>query len=265
MKQKTALLAIDVQNDFMDIPGATLGVTGATKDVERLNTFIDRINPDKILASQDSHYRLAIHLTSWWRDAKGNVPAHSTTITANDVKSGKYYAIIDPTRSLRYVEELEAKGNFTLMLWPDHCIMGTVGHNFYPPFLETVQKWMDKKKTWANYITKGVNPYTEHFGIFEAEVPIQEDMANTGVNQGIFNILNNFETIYLVGQAKSHCVLNSLRQILSLAPQLASKLIVLEDCMSNVPGLPGDFYDFVDGVYNDAKSKGVQIVKSTDI
>lgn len=123
---------------------------------------------------------------------------------------------------------------------------------------------MNKNTAWVNFITKGVNPFTEHFGIFRANVPIQDD-PNTQINQGIFQLLNQHDTIYLAGQARSHCVANSMKQLLEIAPQLASKLVVLEDCMSDVPGLPADFYVQVQGMYDKAVSQGMRSIKSTDI
>jgi nicotinamidase/pyrazinamidase len=264
MRQKTALLVIDAQNDFMDIPSATLPVTGAVKDVERIANFIEKVNPDTIFASQDSHYTLDIAHVAWWNDSKGNPVSPFTMIFADDIKNGKYVPRVDPKRSLGYVEVLETNGEFNHFIWPDHCLMGTEGHAFHPVFFDAIQKWMKKNIKWVNFIVKGVNPFTEHFGIFKANVPLQED-PNTQVNQGIFQTLNNHDVVYLTGEARSHCVANSLKQLLSIAPQLASKLVVLEDCMSDVTGLPADFYIYVQSIYDEAKNKGVQIVKSTDI
>lgn len=263
-KQKTALLVIDAQNDFMDIPSATLGVTGAVKDMERIGDFIKKVNPSAIFASQDSHYTLDIAHTAWWQDSKGNKVSPFTMIFADDIKNGKYVPVIDPARSLKYVEDLEANKEFNHFIWPDHCLMGTEGHAFHPTFFKAIQEWMFKTKKWVNFIVKGVNPFTEHFGIFKANVPLQDD-PNTQVNQGIFQTLSNHDIVYLTGEARSHCVANSLKQLLEIAPQLANKLVVLEDCMSDVPGLPSDFYVYVQSIYDDAKSKGVQIIKSTDI
>jgi nicotinamidase/pyrazinamidase len=264
MKQKTALLVIDAQNDFMDIPNAALPVTGAVKDIENISNFIQKTNPDTIFASQDSHYSLDIAHAAWWNDAKGNRVNPFTMIFADDIKNGKYIPRVDPKRSLSYVEALEANGEFNHFIWPDHCLMGTEGHAFHPTFFNALQAWMVKNKKWVNFVVKGVNPFTEHFGIFKANVPLPED-PNTQVNQGIFQTLNDHDIVYLTGEARSHCVANSLKQLLSIAPQLASKLVILEDCMSDVVGLPSDFYVAVQAIYDDAKSKGVQIIKSTDV
>lgn len=264
-KVNKLLIVIDGQIDFMDVPGAALPVAGAVADMERLVKFIDEYNPSRIFSSLDTHSVLSIHLSSWWNDANGDRVKPFTLITAADIKAGKFVARIDPVRSLQYVEALEANGEFNHFIWPDHCIQGSAGHALLPIYEQALNRWEAKNLRWVNFITKGVNPYTEHFGIFRANIPVQNDAANTDVNQAIFQAMNSFDEIFLAGQARSHCVANSLRQMLQIAPQLASKIIVLTDAMSNVPGIPDPaFYDMVDGIYNQAEQQGVRMAKTTD-
>jgi nicotinamidase-related amidase len=221
------------------------------------------MNPASIFASLDTHYPLDISHPAWWKDSNGNNVDPFTLILADDIKNGKYVPVKDPKRSLEYVENLENNGEFNHFIWPLHCIIGSEGHSLHPTMLAAFNDWMSRNLRWTNYIEKGKNPYTEHFGIFRANVPLSDD-PNTQVNQRIFQALAQHDEVFLAGQAKSHCVVNSLKQILEIAPNLASNLIVLDDCMSNVGGLPDQFYDMVDGIYADAKSKGVRFQKSTD-
>ena len=58
----------------------------------------------------------------------------------------------------------------------------------------------------------------------------------------------------MAGEAKSHCVANSLKQVLDESPDFAAKLIVLEDAMSNVTG----FETLADPIYDRAKQMGVK-------
>ncbi len=262
--KKTVLLVIDAQNDFHDIATAALPVTGAVKDTQRIADFISKQDPSTIFASLDSHYSLDIAHPTWWSDSKGNIVGPFTPISSADIENGKYTARVQPTRSLAYVKALEANGEFSHFIWPEHCLMGSEGQALHPIFFDAIKKWMGDDLKWVNFINKGVNPFTEHFGIFRANVPLTEDPA-TQVNQGIFQVLNSHDIVYLAGQARTHCVANSLKQMLEIAPQLASKIVVLEDCMSDVPGLPQDFYNHVDNMYKDAASKGVQFAKSTNV
>lgn len=264
MVRNSVLIVIDGQNDFHDISIATLAVPGACKDSQRIADFIKKVNPSKIFASLDTHYSLDIAHTAWFRDSKGNPVSPFTIIKPEDIENGKYVAVIDPKRTLEYLKALEANGEFQHMLWPDHCLEGSEGQALFPVFFDALKGWMNKNLRWVNFITKGVNPYTEHFGIFRANVPLPED-PSTQVNQGIFQVLNSYDVLFLAGQARTHCVANSLKQMLQIAPQLAPKIVVLEDCMSNVAGLPPDFYAYVDKIYADAKSQGISVVKSTDV
>lgn len=264
-RNNSALIAIDLQKDFHDnIPGSTLAVPGSTKDTERTCAFIRNLDPATIFASRDSHYNLDISHPDWWEDAKGNTVKSFTLIMADDIKNGKYVPRMDYARSLAYVEALEKNGEFLHFIWPPHCLIGSDGQSFHPLFMEAVCDWNLRNRKWVNFVTKGVNPFTEHFGMFRANVPIDKD-PNTQVDQAIFKTLQDHDDIYLVGQARTHCDANSLRQLLQIAPQLASKVIVLEDCMSNVPGLPDDFYAQVDKIYADAYAQGVRKMKSTDL
>jgi nicotinamidase/pyrazinamidase len=264
LKSNTALISIDVQLDFHDnVPIATLAVPGAEKDTNRIAKLIDNLNPQAIFASMDTHYPLDISHTAWFTDAKGNPVSPFTNITASDVLNGKFVPTRDPKRTLTYLQDLEINGEFKHTIWPDHCLQGSAGHALHPVFFKAIQDWMKRNNRWVNFITKGVNPYTEHFGIFRANVPIKED-DNTQVNQQTFITLNQFDQILITGQAQTHCVANSLRQMLQISPQLASKIIVVEDCMSPVTGLPSDFYPAVEKIYSDAYARGVRKQKSTD-
>lgn len=264
MKAKSVLLVIDAQNDFHDIPSATLPVPGAVEDTRRIADFIKRVNPYSIFSSLDSHYSLDIAHPAWWTDAKGDMVKPFTLISVDDVQNGKFVPRIDYKRSLKYLEDLAANGEFQHFIWPEHCLIGSEGQALHPIYFQAIREWMNQNSKWVNFINKGTNPYTEHFGIFRANVPVPED-PNTNVNQGIFSTMNDHDTIYLAGQARTHCVANSLRQITQLAPQLAPKLIVLTDCMSDVQGLPNDFYVYVQSIYDEAAKLGVQFAKSTDI
>ncbi len=259
----TALLAIDVQNDFMDLPNSALPVTGAVEDAKRLCKLIEKYPLDGIFTSMDTHHTLDISHPAWWKQANGDFVNPFTLITPEDVKDGKYNARVDPKGSLKYLEDLKANGEFQHMVWTEHCKFGTPGHNLFEDYCKVLEDWSKKHMRWVNYIRKGENPFTEHFGIFRANVPIQAD-PNTNVNQGIFQSLNEFDTILLSGQARSHCVVNSLRQLVTIAPNLAPKVVILTDTMSDVPGLPQDFYDYVQTIYDEAIKLGVKTAKSTD-
>ena len=151
-----------------------------------------------------------------------------------------------------YLKDLELQGEYPHIIWPTHCLIGSEGAAIYQPVMVALEEWA-KLGTYYVTVQKGSYPFTEHFGAFKAQIP-NPAVPETQLNERFLNTLNQYETVYLSGQAKSHCVANSLKQILDEAPELAKKLIVLEDTMSNVTG----FETIADPIYKRAKEMGVK-------
>jgi hypothetical protein len=84
-----------------------------------------------------------------------------------------------------------------------------------------------------------------------------------------------YDRIYVFGQAKSHCVLSTLRDIQEHVqktdPTLADKVYILEDAMSPVPPPPIDplppaldFPRIAEEAIVEFKRAGMHVVKTTD-
>lgn len=259
-KKDVALVIIDAQNDFCD-PNGALPVTGADKDMDRLARFIlgniDGI--DHIMLTQDSHRPVDIAHVTWWKDQNGNQVNPFQQITLADMDAGRFVPVFDPMWSRQYLETLEKQGEYPHIAWPIHCEIGTWGHNFYPTLHEAAKAWAVKKGgiNGLELVTKGTNPRTEHFGAFHAQVPI----PNAPETQPAINLLSKlqeYNSVYIAGEAKSHCVANSLKQMLNLVPDLAPKIVVLEDCMSDVAITPG----LGDPIFDRARSMGTRFADS---
>ena len=267
MRKKNAVVVIDPQKGFMDIPNAALPVPGATADMDRLAAFIlknmDEI--DHIAITLDSHHPVDISHPTGWVDQNGSPVAPFTSITAQDVRDGKYSWTRNPLWAKKYTEALEQQGEFTHFIWPEHCLVGTDGHNVYEPLLQAIHAWERKKGGifGAEYVTKGSNSLTEHFGAFQAQVPIP-DAPNTQPRIELLTKLQTFDNVYICGEARNFCVVTSLKQMLNLAPHLAPKLVVLEDCMSDVPNMPPEVGAATQKVFDQARNMGVRFAKSTD-
>ncbi len=250
----------------MDLPGSALPVAGACADMDRVVAFID--NNSKLLQhlyfTLDSHRVIDIAHPGWWNKKDGSPVDPFTLITNADLQSGMYTARFTPSWSYDYVAKLEAQGEFMHFIWPEHCLIGSPGHGLYLPLLEASKKWERANGRMVEFVTKGDNPLTEHFGAFRANIEIPQD-PKTQFNQGLVKKLLENDTVFLSGEARSHCVANSLRQLVNEVPALCSKLTILQDCMSDVPGLPQGFYDSVQVIYDNAKKAGVTFANSTDI
>jgi nicotinamidase-related amidase len=260
MQKKNALLIIDPQNDFCnpgDANGNGLGslfVPNADKDMETLAQWVsdNKSKIDGISVTLDSHQVNDIAHPSFWCDKDGNQVPPFTPISAQDVKDGTWIPSFAPKRALEYLEALESNGQFGHFVWPEHCLIGTEGHAVYKPLAESLKDW--SRDHWqVQYITKGTNPYTEHFGAFQAQIPDAKDPSSQ-FNQRVTDYLESYQNIYFAGEASSHCVATTLKQLMDEAPGLAQKLIILEDAMSPVP----NFEDAANDIYQQARDMGIR-------
>lgn len=276
MKQKIALLVIDPQNDFVDKHPQNpdfhpaLAVPGASDDLIRLSAFLGRVGDSisTVMVSLDSHQPIDIAHPSGWVDKNGVEVGAFTPISADACEKGEFRWNKAPRYAIEYTRALENNGEFQHFIWPPHCLIGTPGHNVYPVFMDALQVWSKATGQAINFVAKGSSIYVEHFGIFAAQIPHQVGGATdpaTTLNMPAINTLASHDIVYLAGEARSHCVATSLKQLLDNAPQLASKLVILTDCTSNVAGLPADFYTEVEKIYDRAKSMGVQFMTSDQV
>lgn len=276
---KVHLLIIDPQNDFCDIPVAeqpadplnaarklapALPVTGADQDMKRLSAFIDRVG-DKLFdihVTLDSHNPIDIAHPTWWTNDKGEAPAPFTAITAKDVAAGLWRSRnpLLQERSRQYVEQLDAAQRYALVVWPEHCLIGHWGHNMHAAVAQSLDAWARKKLDVVDYVTKGSNPFTEHYSAVQAEVPDPSD-PGTLLNSRLIRTLSDADVVIVAGEALSHCVANTVRDIASnFGEDNIRKLVLLTDCSSSVGGFEQLGADFV----NEMRARGMQTARSVD-
>ncbi len=260
MRKKNAFLIIDAQYDFCNPKGA-LFVPGAVEDVQRLSQLVRQQGEgiDHIVVTLDTHPVIDISHPSFWQDRQGKFPSPFTQITAEEVKNGRWTPRFESEKALQYLENLEIQGEFLHFIWPEHCLWGSRGAALDDTLLEALRHWTRSGKNY-HAVIKGTNPLTEHFGIFRAQIPI-DTAPETQLNRPLLEELSDYEHVYLAGEAKSHCVATSLKQTLDFAPELAKKLIVIEDCASDVTGLG----HLGEPIYTQARGQGVQFVRSGEL
>lgn len=260
------LLVIDPQNDFCD-PKGSLYVTGADKDMSRVATMIKRLNGrlDDIHITLDSHRNFDVAHPMYWKNSKGENPNPFTLISVKDVESGSWTPTIPSLykRSLEYVKELEKKGKYVLCIWPPHCLIGSWGHNVHQEVFAAITEWEQKNIGTVDYVTKGSNPFTEHYSAIAAEVVDPAD-TTTQINAKLIDTLeNDCDMLLIAGEAQSHCVRSTVNDIIKnfSDPKVAQKIVLLTDGMSSVAG----FEKFGSEFFAEAKAAGVQFNTTTDI
>lgn len=256
------LLAIDVQKDFIE--GGALAVPGSIGDVERATRFIynNMGSISKIMCSLDTHAPHQIFHPCWWVNENGDHPAPYTIITYDDVMNNVWRPIISPKKSIEYLKGLEAAGagKKQLCIWPYHCIEGTEGHGLENEFAKMVYFHSVVRKTKNIMIKKGEDPLSEMYGIIKPEYS-EDNFMNTTV----LNAIEKYDEIYVVGEAASHCLLESVKQIaehFKNRPDVTQKITILEDCTSSITGYEAETAAAFDSFKN---TYGIKFAKSTDI
>lgn len=258
-----ALFIIDPQIDFHE--GGSLAVAGATADSTRIAELIQK-NPfeiDHIFVSLDAHHRVHIAHGAFWVDQAGKPPAPFTQITHKEVVDGKWKAREPELQrwALEYTSSLEKGGRFTHIIWPYHCLIGTQGHAVSPALMPALEEWSERRGRAVTYVLKGQNNRTEMYSALKAEVPVKDDPA-TGLNMQLVETLASHSQVVICGEAKSHCVNFTTRDLLSAWPKgrAVSDIVVLEDCTSPVGGCEAD----ADKFFDDIRAAGVTLVKAAD-
>ncbi len=260
------LLIVDVQNDFCHPDGA-LFVPGAPEDTRRLCCLLDHLAETERIRNfhitLDTHFVFDISHPAFWRDEKGDNAEPFTQIGQNDLASGKW-SPTDPSameRVLKYLEKLESTGKYRHTIWPEHCILGSRGHCMDEAVHKRVTAWERREGRRSDYVLKGMNAWTEHYSAIKAEVEDPED-PGTLVNKRLLEDLLTAEWVLISGQALSHCVGNTLKDMMEiLEPSELSKLVLLEDATSSVPG----FEESGEQILYEAKMAGVRICRTNDI
>jgi nicotinamidase-related amidase len=248
-RTRIAAFGIDCQIGFCT-PGASLFVPGAVEDMRRtldwLYENLERVT--EIVLSLDTHRLHQVFHPAFWVDTGGRAPKPFTPITAKDVRDGRFRPARAPLdATLRYLEHLEASGKYTLMIWPYHTLLGGTSHALVPALMEAALFHGLARQTEPLLRTKGTDPATEMYSVLSAEV-------GGAFDRELFDRLASFDRVYVFGQAKSHCVLATLRD---LRP-IASKVWILEDTTSTVPGFD------VGAAYDELRGAGMHVVKTTD-
>ena len=233
---KRLLLAIDVQNDFMEGLGS-LAVPGSKGDVERLTRWI-YTNADRlthILCSLDTHSAAQIFHPCWWTNPQGQQPSPFTVITHDDVLKGHWLPVNNAyEQALAYLQNIEALGKKQLCIWPYHCLAGTFGANLEGEFTRMLYFHSAARRYTPTLVAKGQNPWSEMYGIIRAEYD-----PEGFVNSAILDAVVQADEVYVAGEASSHCVLASVTQILEYfadKPDITRRITLLEDCTSPIPG-----------------------------
>jgi nicotinamidase-related amidase len=245
------LLLVNPQNDFCATTeeGAVLSVPGADQDMVRVARLIETYSNALAAIHVVLSCRQPFHIghTTWWVDADGNPPAPFTKITIADVLSGRWRpADEEEQRASEYfVETLSEFTGRAHIVWPEHCLIGTWGHMIHPSVASALHEWSRRERRRLNYIFKGISPRAEHYADTFVDVP-DLLMPDSGLTARVISRLEHADEIWVAGESMARDVKSTVYRIVSNRQptnrllgdpgRLASKLVLLTDCMSSMPG-----------------------------
>ena len=273
-RERIVAFGIDVQVGFCT-PGASLFVPGAVEDTQRalgwLYRHLDRITG--LAFSLDTHRVFQIFHPAWWKDDAGRHPEPLTPIRAEEVRSGRWRATRHPEASLDYCERLEASGRYVLTIWPYHAMLGGLSHALVPAVMEAAMFHALVRDTPTRFEVKGEHALTENYSVLSPEVTEVAGEQVGAFNTPLLEHLLSFDRIYVFGQAKSHCVLSTLRDLQQRLeksdPEKLGRIHILEDAMSPVPAPPLDplppgldFPRVADEALRDFQRSGMRVVRT---
>jgi nicotinamidase/pyrazinamidase len=203
MKKNKALIIIDVQNDFC--PGGSLAVPGGEEIIPTINKLSGKF--ERIIATQDWH-------------------PHNHMSFAVNHPGKKDFDVIDYEGTKQ-------------VLWPEHCVCGTKGAEFYPT--------LDIKNVNI-IIRKGSNPWIDSYSAFREN----DKKTITGL-EGYLKNLKVKET-YLCGLALDYCVFYSAMD----SRELGFETYVIIDATKGIDSPGGN----IDMALEEMRKKGIKIINS---
>ena len=297
---RVLFLGVDCQKDFC-FPEGRLYVggrsgTGAMDDMVRIAEFLYR-NAEtisKTIMTMDTHELFQIFHPAFWIDRETDTFVRPyTEITVDDlpetpggagkyvpnphivdeVFGGSYGAFLQQVRF--YCRQLEAKGKYTLMVWPEHCLMGSDGHPLVGIIEEAVTFHGLLRHTRPHLQIKGGHPLTENYSVFSPEVRelfTGDPLINEAHEKFVEHVLS-YDAIVIAGEAGSHCVKSSLDDLIEIVkgrnPADLRKIYLLEDCTSAVTvpdgkgGFCVDYTQPMEGAFARYR-QDIHVVRSTD-
>lgn len=203
-----ALLLIDIQNGFC--PGGNLPVAEGDKIVPIANALIENGGYDLIVASQD-----------WHPENHGSFASQHAGKKPFDMG------------------ELSGKPQ---VMWPDHCVQGTVDAQFHP----------DLNTDSFDYVQqKGENPAVDSYSAFRDN----DQAATTGLADYLTR--QGVKTLDICGLATDYCVSFSVQDALEMLPGV--KVRFIEDASRGIDA------EGVKAAIAAMRAKGADIVTSNDI
>jgi nicotinamidase/pyrazinamidase len=203
---KRAFIIVDVQNDFL--PGGALAVPRGDEVIPLINRMV-KLPFDVIVATRDFHPQGHWSFASTW-----NKKVHERVV----------------------IDGIEQ------ILWPDHCIQGSLGSEF--------AKDLDTSR-FHHLVYKGTDPKIDSYSTFFDN----EKLKSTGLEEYLRKL--GVDELYFAGLATDYCVRYSVQD----AAALGFKAYVVIDACRGVELQPGDCARAIE----EMRDEGAEVMTTDDV
>lgn len=188
---KTALLIVDVQNDFCP-PDGSLQVPGGLEIIEPINAIRKRVNWDVVVLTQDWH------------------PSNHISFCSNNLQKPKGAA--EDWKPPEVFKPHRLSRGSIQMMWPDHCVQNSHGSN--------IHENLDWNPDVDIVVRKGTDQNIDSYsGFFDNDHKCQTELHSVLQKHEISRVV-------CVGLAYDYCVAFTAID----AVDLGYETCILEDC-----------------------------------
>ena len=149
------------------------------------------------------------------------------------------------------------------MIWPYHASLGTPGHALVPALSEAIAFHAAAGDVQPTLLLKGSIAQTDIIRCLSSEVKVPGHPQGD-LNTEFLDTLAGYDLLYIAGQAKSHCVLATMRSVMGYfrdRPDIIAKLRFLSDCTSSSKHPAIDFDALANAELTDMARLGMLLSK----
>lgn len=253
---KNAWFIIDPQNCFeneLPIYGATLNNIDTALNINKSVNSIDQL-----VLLKDTHNNNEINNQNNWINSTGHHPNIYEMINENDIGKKWWPTTVSLEYAKIYSNYLNNNNKPSIIMWPNHCVINTNGHNINDEINKSIQYWEFINNKSVLILEKGLNMYSEQYGILpEARLPqvFNDKNINYLINEVIY-LLCNYDNIYFVGDEYSHSVLPTLKDVHEIVSEWLKMPLVyvpnlyLNNNLLDIEEYNIDFFNWVKNKFN---------------
>jgi len=233
---KSALIVVDMQNDFIN---GTLPVPGATEIIPAINRLLAMKDWSFVGFTMDFHPHDHASFAANHPGAEVFSQVHLDYTKDGKLCNEEYAKAYEGSAQASCPSD-EIEHSLQQTLWPTHCVQGTFGQQIHRDVVVPHS---------AAFVRKGFTSVVDSYGAFESRIGTHES------NLAALLRLAGVRTVYTVGLALDYCVKSTAVQ----AAALGFETMVVEDATRAVSQATGE------EALNELEANGIAMVQSASL